>query len=229
MPDPTVTPEQIEQMEELARRAQRATEIAATLPEDLPVITKIVMSNDLESAERVERALISGEFEKPRYPGDPAKTPYDRAIWFVGSYARMDCALRWQEAGYATREHLLDLLPDLWPASDPDDTDPRFIDLWKEAFVRNGSKPVRDGKHLPKGSVLRVYRGQPDDAPIGCAWSLNERVAEKFAKGAWARAAVSGGSILVLDVPRSHVLGYLTGRGEAEVILDPGWISRVTS
>lgn len=221
----TMTPEQQAQMEDLARRAQRQSEIAATLPDSLPTITKIVMSNDLEGAERVDAALRAGEFDEPRWPGDPATSAYDRAIHMLGSFARIDYMVRWQEEGFTTREHLLDLLPEEWPGSDPDDTDERFIALWREAWERNGCKPVRDGKHLPKGSVLRVYRGQPEGAPLGCAWSLDQRIAEKFAKGAWARTPVAGGMIAVADVPRINVLAYLTGRGESEVILDPSWMS----
>ena len=53
------------------------------------------------------------------------------------------------------------------------------------------------------------------------AWTIDRDIAEKFANGAATRQANRGGVIYQATVDRSRILGYLTGRGESEVIVDP--------
>jgi len=105
---------------------------------------------------------------------------------------------------------LIEMLPDLWRGSDPDDTDPQYLRLWKTAWLANGRRTVRDGPHLPKGRTVRCYRGQDADAPLGIAWSLDRRVAEKFARGAGTRQSNRSGMVFETEVPRTAVLAYLT-------------------
>lgn len=201
-------------------RMVRAGEITSRLLADnprLPNLTAIIMGNDMAGAERVDRELRAGNLT------------FDQALPQCGSFSRLDWAVRWQEAGFTTRDHLLDIFPGEWPSADPDDTDPRFRDVFIEAWSRNGGKPVTDrpGTRLPSGKTLRVYRGQPPGAPIGLSWSLDPAIAERFAKGAWARTPVPDGEIVTFDANRRSVLAYLTGRNESEVILDPRLIERV--
>jgi len=174
----------------------------------IPFIGALVIAGDRLSAERSDRWLAEG-------------MPFDDALAFVGSYARLDWALRAQERGATSRGWLLDRLPHLWSGSDPDDTDPRFLALWREAFARNGHRPILDGRRLPPGDVLTVYRGQFRDAPLGIAWSLDRRVAEAFARSGGLRGAIQGGVVLTRSARRRDVLAYLTGRDESEVIVDP--------
>lgn len=203
------------------RVIERGNEIAAELMKDnpkLPSVTAMIMGGDMASAERWMEEVRAG------------RVPYDEALLLTGSYARLDAALRLQEEGHATRDHLLDIWPHEWPGADPDDTDPRFVALWLEAWERNGRRPVQDepSSKLPRGKRITVYRGQLAGAPVGLSWSLDRAIAEKFARGAWARLPVGGGEIIEMRALRSNVLAYLTGRGEQEVIIDPSTVERVT-
>ena len=192
-----------ERSEGLQRHAAR---LAAEHP-DLPSLTLIVMAGDAYSAEQVEKMLKEG------------KLSYSEAVSHVGSYSRADAMVRWADDGFGTHAELLRLFPEWWSSCDPDDTDPRFLALWKEVRNRNDGYWY-DRDPLPGGDELTVFRGQPD-GPVGIAWSLDMRIAVKFARGAWARTAVSGGQVLEGRVARTDVLGYLTGRSEAEVVVDP--------
>lgn len=205
--DPRYTGDEVLAM--MAVGEARRTELVDKLMADdplLPVMSAFTIAGDLMSVERSKEWVARGM--------DAAD-----ALTFVGSYGRLEFALWAVKNGHMPEDVLLEMLPDLWRGSDPDDTDPRFLALWQKAWVRNGKRTVRDGPHLPKGTTLRVYRGQDDDAPLGIAWSLDRKIAEKFARGAGTRQSSRPGTVLVMEVPRTAVLAYLTGRGESEVIL----------
>ena len=194
-------------MAELQARTERMQAIIEDLPEDLPVLTRLIMAGDIDAANRAEVRLRAGDIT------------WAEALFWCGSYSRVDAALRWQEAGFATRDELLDKWPHLWSGGDPDDSDPRFLVVWHEARVRNGGT-VTDGEALPDGERLTIYRGQRPLDSLGIAWSLKQAVAMKFANGASMRTPIAG-QVYVHEVHRSTILGYMTARGEAEVIVDP--------
>lgn len=175
---------------------------------DLPVITAHIMANDFYSAEqwakRIGQPRGNGEVYTPEYVAN-----------LVGSYARLDFALR-----HCPYEYVLDNIADLWRGSDPDDTDPRYVEVWSDAFFHHGERYVRDGKALPRNNPLTVYRGQMASDPIGMAWTLDIEIAKKFAAGAGIRTKMEG-SVLQGQVYRGLVFGYLTGRGESEVVVRP--------
>ena len=173
----------------------------------LPVLTALIMSGDIYAAQQAERFLHEGEIT------------WAQALSACGSYSRVDAALRWQEEGYATRDELLDRWPDLWVGSDPDDTDPRFLEVWKEARDRR-TYVVTDQHGLPPGEYLRVYRGQMPGDEVGIAWTLDRLMAQKFANGASLRVHTIG-VVLSGTVKRSDILAYLTARNESEVIVAP--------
>lgn len=183
----------------------------------IPFISAVVIVRDRGAAERSKRWVQKGLDARV-------------AMAFVGSYARLDFALWAVENGHMDRSYLLDVLPDLWRGSDPDDTDPRFHALWLEAFHRNGDVIVTDldlSERLPSAlrkEYVTVYRGElGTDDPRGIAWSLDPDIAAKFAKTGGLRGVIDlGGTIHVKRVPMSRVLGYLHHRGEAEVVIDPG-------
>ncbi|MCU0506589.1 MAG: hypothetical protein MUE82_12640 [Chloroflexi bacterium] len=188
-----------------------ADRIAEQFPA-LPVLTAFIMAQDAMSADRATDMVRAG-------------VPFDDALPFVGSYARIGWMLDMVRIGKADRGHVLDLLPDYWPGADPDDTDPRFLVAWTEAWVRNGRRTITDrpGTALPAGRYLTIYRGQSGADGAGIAWSLSEAVAKRFARGASVR--VPGGVpdpvVYTARVARRTVLAYLTGRGEDEVIVNP--------
>jgi hypothetical protein len=189
------------------RRQEIADDLLAKNP-GLPFVTAIVMSNDLASAERNEAAVKAGDL------------PAERAVWLTGSYARLDFACKMVQQGRLDHDWLLENLPELWRGSDPDDTEPLYLNLWLAAWEANWREPITDGEPLPDGDTLTVYRGQMPGGGFGIAWSLDADTATKFAKGAGIRNPMAG-TVYTGHVRRADVLAYLTGRGESEIIVDP--------
>jgi len=207
-------------MDELAReheaRSAKAMELMAADPR-LPYISALVIAGDLMSADRSLQWLREG------------KHPFGRADVFCGSYGRLDFRVRAYEEGLVTFDEVTEDWADAWSGSDPDDTDPRFLSMWQLAFAANGDKYLRDseGKALPRGPVLHVYRGQDEGAEFGIAWSLDPLIAKKFAKGAATRQHGRNGVVYAARVYRADILGYMTGRSEREVIVNPSHLHDV--
>lgn len=193
---------------DMKRREEIMNELLAERP--LPYITALIMAGDLHTAEKAWDAMVN------------EGVPYEQAQVRVGSYARLDFAVRALDEGYTSLDELFEELPELWRGSDPNDQDPRYLDLWKQAYARNGSTYVRDGEAIPsRGTMIKVYRGQQPGEPLGIAWSLDRAIAQKFANGAGMRVANANGKVYTGEVYIGHVLAYLTGRGESEIIVDP--------
>lgn len=183
--------------------------------ERLPYISAFVMASDTLSGEANLERLTKGEIT------------FAQALLYTGSYARLDLVVNAHDRGLASRDEVLDALIEYWSGSDPDDTDERFLRLWYQAWERNGNRHVTDpdGRDLPSRKRLTIYRGQDLDAPLGIAWSLSQRIAQKFAMGAATRQANRDGVILKGTVERIDVLAFLTDRGEQEVIVDPDTVT----
>ena len=117
------------------------------------------------------------------------------------------------------------MLPGTWSRSEPDDTDPRWLALWTDA-AESGRVETDP---LPDGDPLTIYRGEPEApaaGPRGIGWSLSRDTATSFAlRPRWSQGT---GVILEGSVPRRDVLGYVTHRNEAEVIVEPKHV-RVTA
>lgn len=191
---------------DMQRKSKLAVELQAADPR-LPFISAFIIAGDKLSAERSKEWVADG-------------CPAEDAARFVGSFARLDFLVWAVENGHLPESRLLDELPQAWSGSDPDDTDPRFLAYWQKAWRRNGSKTILDGPPLPgRKKVLDVYRGQDPDKPLGISWSLDPKVAERFARGAGTRQHNLNGTVLHSTVERRTVLAYLTGRSESEVIL----------
>lgn len=182
-------------------------ELLAANP-DLNPITASIMAGDAVSVDWVYDDVKAGKIEAAHAPN------------LVGSYARCDFALRLRDEGLLSEADLLDNWPDYWRSGDPDDTDPRFLAVWKAARERNG-RCVTDGRRLPAGKWLMAFRGQRRGDPIGLSWTLDREIAGKFATGAGVRVPLKDGGIKQSWVRRDAILAYVTGRGESELIVDP--------
>jgi len=189
-------------------RQRKAMALAAADPK-LPYISALVIAGDLLAAERSLEWLREGKY------------PWRQAEAFCGSYGRLDLRVRAYAEGLITDAEVIEDLPAAWRSADPDDTDPRFLALWQQAFIANGRRYLFDGKQLPKKATFPIYRGQDHGAPFGIAWSLDPEVAMKFADGAATRQRGRGGVIYCAIAHRLDVMGYMTKRNEAEVIVDP--------
>jgi hypothetical protein len=193
------------QSPEFLRHEQRRQEIQDELyANGTSLINAIVQSSDVLSAELATEQLAAGE--------DP-KELYKR----IGSYARFGWAVK-----HLPKKFLYKILPELWVSADPDDTNDDYLKLWQAAFVKNGRETITDGKSLPKGrrDMLTVYRGQVGQK-LGISWTLDRKIAVKFALCGGGRGFAQGGEVIQVTIPRSIVLAYLTGRGESEVIFNP--------
>lgn len=174
-----------------------------------PIQAHIVAGDQLSATEATERV---------KNGSDPL-----REVYRVGSYARLEWALQ-----NIPHHALLSRFLVLWRDSDPDDTKPKYLKLWKELQFLHRPYPAMDTDHaqfdkLP--SVLRIYRGQVASLPVGVAWTLDWSVAQKFAHTGGSRVGQSGGTVLVRYVRKDSVLGYITGRSEHEVVVDPALLS----
>ena len=182
---------------------------------NLPYISAYIMAGDLHRADEVYVLLADGAIT------------WEQAQSMTGSYGRMDLRARAFDEGLIGELQAIEGLPHAWSGSDPDDTDPRFLALWRLAFKANRYRTVRDPKGRPimtdpgMSGTVHVYRGQDKGAPFGIAWSLSKVVATKFAKGAATRQSNRQGVVYEGWVPRKSILGYCVERSESEVILDP--------
>jgi hypothetical protein len=209
-----MTPDTRDLLAEMAaeneRLAPRIAELMAKDPQ-LPVWTAMTIAQDEATVVRARQAIKDGE--------SPSE-----AVHLVGSYARFGAAVELLPKRTLYRDII-----DLWRGSDPDDSDPTFLEVWKAAHAAKVAKRgkylssyLRDGKPLPSNArTVTVYRGQDPGAPMGIAWTTDFDTAEKFARGAATRQKNREGVVLVAHVMRSAILAYITGRGESEVIVDP--------
>lgn len=204
-------PETVKHLYDLKAGLDRQMEVAEQLQGNDPLLNPIsafVIAGDMLTAERADKMLAAG-------------MPFWDAVVSIGSYGRLGWIVDNYEKANVPLNEVLDRLPDEWVASDPNDMDPKFLKMWQFAHMRNGYEYVSDGKELPEGDPLIIYRGQDENTTFGIAWTTDIKVAEKFARGAGTRQHNRPGVVYMATVPRGKVLAYLTGRGESEVIVDP--------
>lgn len=191
---------------EYQTRERRRLELAHELSEQrgMSFITAVVAAGDMLSAEDATEKVKKKEL-----------TPL-QALKQVGSYAKFDWAVK-----HLPKKQLFKRLPYIWMTADPDDTNPDYLALWKNAFRANGNKPILYTEPLPEGKYITVYRGQIGKKNPGFAWTTSWKTAQQFALSGGGRSTVKGGVILTGKVPRYKVLAYITERGEHELIVDP--------
>ena len=73
---------------------------------------------------------------------------------------------------------------------------------------------------------ITVYRGCTGENKHGWSWTLKPSVARNFAERAYSEG-VSDRFVLSTVVDKGDVLGYLTGRDEEEIVLDPDGITNL--
>lgn len=151
---------------------------------------------------------------------------FDHAVHHVGSFYRLQFAHDAMKAGYTTREHILEDLESLWRDSDPDDTKPEYFALWMDKYHANGNQIIYDTEKELKANqkVFTIFRGQDEDGTLGIAWTTDIEVAQRFAAGAGTRQRNRQGIVYKAKIKRQHILAYLTGRNESEVIVNPFYL-----
>jgi hypothetical protein len=202
-----------EQFDLMITRTKRQSEIANELVRDnpsLPTLTAIVMAGDMAHAEQID-LFISKKL-----------MTVEEAKIHIGSYARLDWLIDKYQKGLLADNWLLKEFPNEWVSCDPNDTDPKYLKLWKKAKKMNLGNMIHDGALIEfKGGYLTVYRGQQSKhEPIGISWTTNFDVAKKFATGAGLRTRVNG-IVIEKKIRWNDIIAYMTGRGESEIICDP--------
>jgi len=204
-----------EYIDTIAMIQARALVMAARDPK-LPYASAWVMAADYVGGDLVLEKLERGELT------------WQQAEPLIGSYARLDARLKARARGLITTKQALHDLPGAWSGSDPDDTKEPYLALWREAWEANGRVMLRDSNvTVPDRNYVRVFRGQDRvDGPrtprsFGIAWSLSKATARKFAMGAATRQGNREGVIYTALVQPRDIYGFMTQRGEREVIIDP--------
>lgn len=192
---------------DLERALLLAAELTRADPRLAP-LSAFTIANDRVGAERALAAARAG-------------IPVEALLMRVGSYGRFGFVLAALDEGLTTREWVLERLVRLWRDSDPDDTDPRALALWRAAWEANGRTPLLDGPPPRDARAWTVWRGQDAEAPLGIAWSRDPAVARRFARGLGTRQGDRGGRVFRARLDPSRALAYLVGRSEREVVLDP--------
>jgi hypothetical protein len=129
------------------------------------------------------------------------------ALTFLERAYRLSFLRLWWQSKIISVDILRSELPWVWVDAEPDDTERRWVVLFRAA-AKAGR--LEDGSPLPEGEILTVYRGQSPNDPRGFARRFN-----------------AGGAILAGSVGRADVLAYLTGRGEQEIDVDPRKVADV--
>jgi len=184
-------------------------DLAATLMEQgANQITALVMAGDMLSRKRADALFAEGK-------------TVEQASIMVGSYSRFDWVVDQYHMGHIGVEELSAWICELWRGADPDDTNPDFLVVWQQCNSYKGTT-LFDEKPLPDGEEFTIYRGQENDSEmnIGLSWSLSKEIATKFAHGAATRS-FQDGYLATAKVQRSHIIAYISGRNEEELIIDP--------
>lgn len=126
---------------------------------------------------------------------------------------RYDKLCDWWDRGRITESELREILPGIWmdvefPSSNL--SDPAY--LWHEAGFCTDNE--EEWEALP--DPLPIYRG---GRPDGIAWTVSKQMARFFAHRF--HALHENPTMWRAVVPKNEVLGYLTGRGEQEVVVEP--------
>lgn len=203
----------MDQIAKMFEQSQRQMELADQLTREQGIQPplSIIIAGDMLSAERCEVGFRAGILS------------FRDACALIGSYARFDFVVRMLDAGLVKPEDVYPDLCSLWASSDPDDTRLACLWIFRDAFLANGSRILRDERgwgDLGRRRMIRVYRGDISlKNPIGFAWTLKEEIAERFASGAGVRRPIIGGVVRSGIIHRKDVLAYITGRAEHEIIV----------
>lgn len=198
----------VERLKTLDKSLEKQREVAQKfIDEGMNPISAFIIAGDILSRQNADVAVEEG-------------WDWADALELVGSYARFDWA--YENRHLTTTEHFYAALPDLWVNSDPDDTKPEYLDMWWRAFVHNGRKTITTADSpLPDQKSFTIWRGQKDEPITGVSWSLNRKVAEKFAITGGLRQPIPNGILYKARVKREHIWAYFTHRSEDEVIVSP--------
>lgn len=151
---------------------------------------------------------------------------YINAMGLLNHYHRLPLICEWYGRGDLSPDDLNRLLAENWTHGGyPYDMGWKtsdFVEMFRYAEFVTDAPEIE----LPTDPIT-VWRGGAPGAVSGLSWSTERSVGEFFAKrNVWkvGRAELWTGS-----VPPSDVLGFFTGRNEAEIVSDPNRVVDVTT
>lgn len=170
-----------------------------------------------------------------------AERKFGEALVFIGSEARAEKLVSWDEEYDFTDDEARQLVTDFWSVTEAWSADPRLRDgmfnlLKRVAPIHVTTDPeYGTPRPLNYSRTLTVYRGNLGETPgdYMSSWTLDPKVAQLFANmAAGARGWFLGmgrtdGSegiptIWKGTVDSADVLGYFDDRSEQEVVIDGG-------
>jgi hypothetical protein len=163
--------------------------------------------------ERLKKAIAEGDLNTAIFLHErPYRLDYLRSLW---------------RSKKISLEELREELPGVWCDAEPDDTDRRWLTLWKQATKDGGTLVPGEGAVAPGWSDLqRIYRGgsKPGEK-LGIAWTTDYEIAKFFALRFRNLGVIFTGRLPLGE----RALGYITERGESEVIVDPSKVVDITT
>jgi len=131
---------------------------------------------------------------------------------------------------YLGKEDFSKILGSAWVMAEAPNQDPNFrkaglLSLFKSADPKALMEPREYERLLALDEVVTVYRGVTPynaDNVKALSWTLDMEKAEWFA-----RRFGQEGCVYRAEIAKEHVLALFLGRGEKEVIVDPGQLRNI--
>jgi hypothetical protein len=121
-------------------------------------------------------------------------------------------------------EELRDLLMQVWMDTEmPHQFGAMPRKLWQRAYASGGVLSDEPEKLAQMPEELVVYRGATRQPTRNCiSWTLDLAKAKWFANRLTSVQQKRHRRVWVMHIPKSRVLGYVTNRGEEEIVVVPG-------
>lgn len=162
---------------------------------------------------------------------------FDKALALMSSDERAPALVEWATKYELTMEEIRDLLTNFWSVTEAWSGDPLLRKGMTELLRFVGPLRVLGEPAIPMpDGDLTVYRGNLGEKPGPGSWTLDRRIAERFADmaisprgqflGMWRADGIP--TLWRANVDSADVLGYFDDRGEKEtVIVDEGVLRNV--
>ena len=147
-----------------------------------------------------------------------AKSCLEKVFVYQRPY-RLERVVSWHRERRVAGDELRELLAAVWKDMESGDTledplVPEILAIFKEMEFTG------DMGQEPPQEQLTIYRG---GAPAGIAWSRSLETARWFARR-WASESEPPEPVFQAAAPPEAVYALLDGRGESEVVVDPGML-----
>lgn len=157
----------------------------------------------------------------------------DQALCLVGSEKR--AALIVEHGHKLDDTALTSLLSDFWSVTEAWSGEPKLREGML-ALLKRVAPLYCPPEPRPFTGTLTIYRGNlGEDATLGHSWTLDRKIAERFARMAMSPRGMFLGmyredgvpSVWRANVPADKILGYFDDRDEQEIVVDPSTLMTI--